>query len=542
MLETGAVLANTSAMSVSELSGALKKTLEDRFGYVRVRGEISGYRGPHASGHVYFALKDEGARLDAVIWKSSFLRMRVKPADGLEVIASGKLTTFAGKSSYQIVIDSIEPAGVGALMALLESRRRQLAGEGLFDLARKRPLPFLPSVIGIVTSPNGSVIRDILHRLADRFPVHVIVWPVRVQGDSAAEEIAAAIGGLGELTADDPVLPRPDVVIVARGGGSLEDLWSFNEEIVVRAAFASPLPLISAVGHETDWTLIDHAADVRAPTPTAAGELCTPVRSQLLARVDVSSGRLTAATARLSQRKQVDLRSKLRALQPAVDLAGRLRQRLDSLSDALTSKLSSNLNADALVVANLARRHSLHTPQLQLIQSFGQVRRAEARILAVRNNRTYQFELANGEIYDRLARFIGRNAERRGIRWQTQAMRWSGCAWATRNRTTERAKEVADAYHRLRAQTDATVAKKRRPAQDASLLLSALNYESVLARGYAVVRDNFGLFVSHAERARNLRKFTVQFFDGNVLASPVGRRTARHSANKSDDTAQKCLL
>src|SRR5712671_1918752 len=239
---------NIPEWSVSELSAALKRTVEDAYGFVRVRGEISGYRGPHASGHCYFALKDEGARIDAVIWKGTFGRIRFKPEEGLEVIATGRLTTYPGRSSYQIVIDSLEPAGVGALMALLE--------------ARKQLLPYLPDVIGIVTSPTGAVIRDILHRLADRFPRHVLVWPVRVQGDGSADEVAAAIRGFNALP-QGGAIPRPDLLIVARGGGSIEDLWSFNEEIVVRAAADSMIPLISAVGHETDVTLIDFASDRR---------------------------------------------------------------------------------------------------------------------------------------------------------------------------------------------------------------------------------------------------------------------------------------
>ena len=289
--------ANAPEFSVSELSSALKRAIEDRFGYVRVRGEISGYRGPHSSGHAYFSVKDAGARLDAVIWKGVFGRMRVKPEEGLEVVVTGKLTTFAGKSAYQIIVESLEPAGVGALMALLEARRRKLAEEGLFDPARKQLLPFLPRVIGVVTSPTGAVIRDILHRLADRFPLHVLVWPVRVQGETSAEEIARAIHGFNAFAVDGPI-PRPDLIIVARGGGSLEDLWSFNEEIVVRAAAASLIPLISAVGHETDWTLIDFAADLRAPTPTAAAELATPVRAELLAGLADLEGRLAGAALR----------------------------------------------------------------------------------------------------------------------------------------------------------------------------------------------------------------------------------------------------
>ena len=281
--ETGEIIdkpsANLAEQSVSELSQALKRTLEDRFGHVRVRGEISGFKGPHSSGHVYFALKDDGAKLDAIIWRGSFTRLRSKMQEGLEVIATGKISSYPNKSSYQIIIENIEPAGVGALMALLEERRKKLMAEGLFDADRKKPIPFLPQTIGVITSPTGAVIRDILHRLNDRFPRHVLVWPVRVQGETAAAEVAAAIAGFNAME------QRPDLLIVARGGGSLEDLMPFNEEVVVRAVAASTIPLISAVGHETDTTLIDHAADWRAPTPTAAAERAVPVRADLLAEI-----------------------------------------------------------------------------------------------------------------------------------------------------------------------------------------------------------------------------------------------------------------
>src|SRR6516162_2561852 len=272
---------NIPEWTVSELSAALKKTVEDAFGYVRVRGEISGYRGPQASGHCYFALKDEGAKIEAVIWRTAFARMRLKPEEGLEVFVTGRLTTYPGRSKYQIVIEPLEPAGLGALMALIEERKKKLAAEGLFDAARKQLLPFLPERIGVVTSPTGAVIRYILHRLADRFPRRVLLWPVKVQGEGCADEVAAAIHGFNALPEYGSAFlpPRPDLIIVARGGGSLEDLWSFNEEIVVRAAAASLIPLISAVGHETDVTLIDFAADRRAPTPTAAAEMAVPVRT-----------------------------------------------------------------------------------------------------------------------------------------------------------------------------------------------------------------------------------------------------------------------
>src|SRR6201989_2685803 len=278
-------LINAPEFTVSELSSALRRTVEDAYGHVRVRGEITGFRGAHASGHCYFALKDDGAKIEAVIWKGVHYRMRFKPQEGLEVIATGKLTTYPGSSKSQIVIESLEPAGIGALMALMEERKKKLAAEGLFDEARKQLLPWLPEVIGVVTSPTGAVIRDILHRLEDRFPRRVLVWPVKVQGEGSAEQVAAAIRGFNALP-EGGKIPRPDVLIVARGGGSLEDLWSFNEEIVVRAAADSMIPLISPVAHEPDTARTDSAADRRAPTPPAPAEMAVPVRSELVARVD----------------------------------------------------------------------------------------------------------------------------------------------------------------------------------------------------------------------------------------------------------------
>src|ERR1700687_4826565 len=277
-------LINTPELTVTELSSALKRTVEDAYGHVRVRGEISGFRGAHSSGHCYFALKDESAKIEAVIWKGVLGRMRFKPQEGLEVIATGKLTTYPGSSKYQIVIDALEPAGIGALMALLEERKKKLGQEGLFEEARKKPRPFLARVIGLIPSPTGAVIRDMLAGFTERFPAHVVLWPVRVQGETCAAEVAAAIRGFNALPAGGR-LPRPDVLIVARGGGSLEHLWGFNDEIVVRAVAASAIPLISAVGHETDWTLIDLAADARAPTPTKAAEWAVPKHSDLVLRL-----------------------------------------------------------------------------------------------------------------------------------------------------------------------------------------------------------------------------------------------------------------
>ena len=300
--------------------------------------------GAHSSGHCYFALKDEGAKIDAVVWKFAHARMRFKPQEGLEVIATGKLTTFPGKSSYQIVIESLEPAGVGALMALLEERKKKLAAEGLFDAARKQELPWLPEVIGVVTSPTGAVIRDILHRLQDRFPRRVLVWPVKVQGEGSAEQVAAAIRGFNALP-EGGRIPRPDLLIVARGGGSLEDLWSFNEEIVVRAAADSMIPLISAVGHETDITLIDFAADKRAPTPTAAAEMAVPVRSELFVEVSTLARRTMVCWQRGQEARRNELRAAARALPAANELLAIPRQRLDSAGGALPRGLRANTHA-----------------------------------------------------------------------------------------------------------------------------------------------------------------------------------------------------
>jgi exodeoxyribonuclease VII large subunit len=296
-LPAGKGLGNLPILTVSELSFALKRTVEEAYARVRVRGEISSFKRA-ASGHLYLCLKDTDAVIDGVVWRATAGGLGIRPEDGMEVIATGRLTTYPGRSRYQIVIDSLELAGQGALLKLIEERRKRLEAEGLFDAARKRPLPFLPTVIGVVTSPTGAVIRDILHRLADRFPRHVLIWPVLVQGEGAAQQIAAAIAGFNRLTPDGAV-PRPDLLIVARGGGSLEDLMCFNEEIVVRAAAASLIPLISAVGHETDTTLIDFASDRRAPTPTAAAEMAVPVRAELLSRSLECGARLVQAYDRL---------------------------------------------------------------------------------------------------------------------------------------------------------------------------------------------------------------------------------------------------
>lgn len=332
---------NAPPLSVSEISNALKRMVEDRFGHVRIRGEISGFKRA-ASGHCYLALKDDKAVIDGIIWKGTAGRLNFAPEDGLDVIATGKLTTFPGRSKYQITIESLELAGEGALMQLFEKLKARLAGEGLFDSERKRPLPYLPRTIGVVTSPTGSVIRDILHRLADRFPSHVLVWPVLVQGEGAAGQVAAALRGFGAM----PIGERPDLLIVARGGGSIEDLWAFNEEPVVRAIAESVIPVISAVGHETDTTLADFAADRRAPTPTAAAEMAVPVRADLLAGLGELGLRATRAINRTEGLARERLEVRAQRLPRLQDLLSPQQQRADDLGERLRAALGLRL-ADA---------------------------------------------------------------------------------------------------------------------------------------------------------------------------------------------------
>ncbi|MGC8469749.1 MAG: exodeoxyribonuclease VII large subunit, partial [Acetobacteraceae bacterium] len=318
---------NTPEFSVSEIAGAVKRTIEGAFSRVRVRGEITELRA-YASGHLYFALKDEGAKLRAVVWRASVPRLSLQPENGVEVVATGRLTTYADRSEYQLMVDRLEYAGAGALLARVEALRLRLAGEGLFDAARKRPLPMLPRVIGVVTSAQGAVLHDIRTTIARRCATPLLLWPVPVQGEGAAARIARAIRGFSELPADGPI-PRPEVVIVARGGGSLEDLMAFNDEAVVRAAAASTIPLIAAVGHETDTTLIDFAADRRAPTPTAAAEMAVPARVELEAALAQSRARLAGALARAVQAVRLRLAAAGAALPDLPGLLGTARQRLD---------------------------------------------------------------------------------------------------------------------------------------------------------------------------------------------------------------------
>jgi exodeoxyribonuclease VII large subunit len=335
---------NLVEYTVSELAFALKRTVEDAYGLVKLRGEISGFRGQHGSGHCYFTLKDEKACIEAVIWRSTYQRLKCKPDEGLEVIARGRVTTYPDRSKYQIVIDELEPAGIGALLAQLEERKKRLAAEGLFDPARKRPLPFLPRIVGVVTSPTGAVIRDILHRLEDRFPSHVLVWPVRVQGETCAVEVSAAIVGFNRLDRSGPI-PRPDLLIVARGGGSLEDLWGFNDEGLARTVASSTIPLISAVGHETDWTIIDLVADFRAPTPTAAAERAVPVRADLLITVTQHGLRVATSLRRRIESGRHRFGGLARGLPRKANILDLPRQRFDHASSRLKRALIANARA-----------------------------------------------------------------------------------------------------------------------------------------------------------------------------------------------------
>jgi exodeoxyribonuclease VII large subunit len=360
---------NRPIFSVSEISQSLKRTVEENYAHVRVRGEISRFTLAR-SGHMYMTLKDENSVLDAVCWRGTVGRLSVAPEDGMEVIATGRLTTYPGRSNYQIVIEQLEVAGEGALLKLLEDRRKKLLAEGLFDEERKKPLPYLPETIGVVTSPTGAVIRDILHRLADRFPRHVLLWPTNVQGEGAAEQIAAGIEAFNNLP-DDGSVPRPDLIIVARGGGSLEDLWSFNEEVVVRAAAASDIPLISAVGHETDTTLIDYASDRRAPTPSAAAEMAVPVRADLMAQIADDGVRLQRAMNRSLEEHRREIEGLSRGLPDPRRLAEEATQRLDDRSERLLNAKGIYFDGLASDVARLAA--GLISPAQQITAKQGEL-------------------------------------------------------------------------------------------------------------------------------------------------------------------------
>ncbi|MBL4595010.1 MAG: exodeoxyribonuclease VII large subunit [Robiginitomaculum sp.] len=385
---------NAHEFTVSELAGSLKRTVEENYGHVRVRGEL-GRVTIAGSGHIYMDLKDDKAVISSIVWKGVAGRLSFRPEEGLEVIAEGKLTTYPGRSQYQLVITQLEPAGAGALMALLAERKKKLTTEGLFAETHKQSLPFLPEVIGVITSPTGAVIRDILHRLEDRFPRHVLLWPVLVQGDKAAAQITTAINGFHEMSADGDI-PRPDLLIIARGGGSVEDLWPFNEEEVVRAAHACSIPLISAIGHETDWSLLDLVADVRAPTPTGAAEMAVPVRADLIASLDESALRLKAGLRRLIEARELALTSAKRGLPKPEELLAAVSQRFDyiasRLGQALIRRVECAEQAVHRAIAGL-RPKTLQTGIIQreaLVSGLAKrVNPAMERLLAARTERLY---------------------------------------------------------------------------------------------------------------------------------------------------------
>ncbi|MEM8812167.1 MAG: exodeoxyribonuclease VII large subunit [Pseudomonadota bacterium] len=489
---------NAAEFSVSEIAFAVKRVVEDSFGYVRVRGEVSGFRGPAASGHCYFALKDEKARIDSVIWRGTYQKLKVKPEEGLEVIATGRLTTYPGSSKYQIVVDSLEPAGIGALMALLEARKKQLAAEGLFDEDRKRPLPFAPKVIGVVTSPTGAVIRDIVHRLEDRFPVHVVVWPVRVQGETSASEVAAAIDGFNGVEPGGPV-PRPDLLIVARGGGSIEDLWSFNEEIVARAAARSEIPLVSAVGHETDWTLIDFVADLRAPTPTGAAEMAVPVRSELMASADDFGRRLENAGQRRIETAKTALRALERALPGLHDLIALPRQRLDAASERLGRALVSS-------VALHRSRYQAVSARMTLGAVGRGLDRASERLdgLGARLRRAWSSDMINQR-----ERFLNLD-KRLDPRLVTRPI-------------AEARRAGLDLGRRLAELTGRAAADRRRVLDATAKLLDAYSYDSVLKRGFAIVRNAEGRIVRSVRSVKAGDGLALALSDGtiDVVAGPI---------------------
>lgn len=541
MTQIDLAASNISQMSVSELSTALKRTLEDRFAYVRVRGEISGFRGPHSSGHAYFSLKDDSARLDAVIWKTTYSRMKTKPVEGMEVIASGRITTFSGKSSYQIVIEMLEPAGTGALMTLLENRRKQLAAEGLFDASRKRKTPFLPRVIGVVTSPTGAVIRDILHRLADRFPIHVILWPVRVQGEGAAEELTAAVNGFNALSLTSPIA-RPDLIVVARGGGALEDLWGFNDESLVRSVAASGIPIISAVGHETDWTLIDLAADLRAPTPTAAAEMAVPVRADLIARVSQLEARARAAIARSRLQLSATLRATSRALPTLDDLVALKAQRLDALADRTRSLLEAKSGADTLKLARLDARLKRMSPGIGIA-----ARREAAKVLAAR--------LKSGALRSRadlalrivqngkaLSAAAVRYGERNAQRSQSILRHWASARAAGARLPTALRRELEHFAQYLTRATKEDFERRRASSVKACRLFEAVNYRAVLSRGYAMALSGDNRVLTSARDVRMAQKFTLRMGDGDVAAAARSAPIRRKRASAYPDTEQKALF
>jgi len=479
---TDAPASNVPEYTVGEISGALRRTVEESYAFVRVRGEVSGFK-RHSSGHLYFCLKDSDAVLDAVCWRGQAVRLGINPEYGIEVVATGRLTTYPGRSKYQMVVERLELAGQGALLKLLEDRRRKLAAEGLFDGARKKKLPFLPEIIGVVTSPTGAVIRDILHRLEERFPRRVLLWPVAVQGEGAAQQVAAAIAGFNRLTPGGRV-PRPDVLIVARGGGSIEDLWAFNEEIVVRAAAASAIPLISAVGHESDTTLIDFAADLRAPTPTAAAEKAVPVRAELVAQVADAGARLVGAATRTLADRRGRLDGLARALPHPRAVIEDCSRRLDDRVERLR-----------LAVPNLMHRRAAEIDRLA-----GRLRHPRELLAAKR----HALESRAAALDHALA-----------TRLHTEKARLD----KDRLRLDQAAGRLKPAIGRILADCGGRLASLGQ-------LLDSVSYKRVLERGYAVVRDGTGHPVASADIPPGTA-LAVEFKDGCVAVRVEGKKPGK---------------
>jgi exodeoxyribonuclease VII large subunit len=487
---------------VSELASAIRRALEGTFGYVRLRGEISGFRGAHASGHCYFALKDDQAKIDAVIWRSVAVSLKVKPVEGLQVVATGRVTSYPSSSKYQIIVEALEPAGAGALMVVLAERKKKLAAEGLFAEADKKPLPFLPRVIGLITSPTGAVIRDMLHGFNERFPVHVVVWPVRVQGETCAAEVAAAISGFNALTGAAHV-PRPDLLIVARGGGSLEDLWAFNEEIVVRAAAASTIPLIAAVGHETDWTLLDLVADARAPTPTKAAEWAVPKFSELLEQLGKLALRHGIGARRLLAAMRAHWRAAARGLPRRNDVLALPRQRFDAVEQRLIRALLANARAHGLRLARAAVRLSV---RLVVARVAGSHDRLDA-------------------LGRRMATALARIAGPRRARLERVAGR---LAPAMLDLRVARVREYGDLLEARRQQCmRARLAGWRQQLEACAKLLASLSHQGVLRRGFAAVRDAHGRPVRLAAAIRVGQRLDVEFADGHVGVHALEGRSGR---------------
>ncbi|WP_226779177.1 exodeoxyribonuclease VII large subunit [Oceaniglobus trochenteri] len=491
---------NAHEYTVSEISGAVKRVIEGEFGRVRVRGEV-GRVFKARSGHLYFDIKDDRSVLASVTWKGQVAALGTLPEEGMEVVATGQLTTFGSQSKYQLTVDDLRPAGVGALMAMLEKRKKALAAEGLFDESRKQALPFLPEVIGVVTSPSGAVIRDILHRLRERFPRRVLVWPVAVQGKDCAPQVARAIRGFNALSPGG-ALPRPDLIIVARGGGSIEDLWGFNEEVVARAAAESEIPLISAVGHETDTTLIDFVSDKRAPTPTAAAELAVPVRADLLAWVTGQGARLTAAPTRDLAQKGQRLRDVARALPRLDSLLAPARQRLDLAGARLPAALTratqdarGRLTEAAAVMRPRTLRARIEGEGTRMNSLAARLPPGLSRALAVQRDRLDQ---RSGRLSPQP---IGRAVDsgRRDLDRLAQRLHRAF------NDKTETARGRLDALERLR---------------------QTLGYEATLQRGYAVVLSGDDV-ITTAKAAAQATSLTIRFGDGDFPiggAAPATRR------------------